>query len=135
MPFATCKIAGQIVSTGPTNVCLTQTPGGAPSPMGYLCTAMVAQIIALCLHVKIMGGAPTTVGENAPSTTGAPPPAIKGTIDMMTMGAACAMLGSTILRFGNKPAVREVDRYKMNNNNGCTGQGTCPSQTLVSVNA
>ncbi len=135
MPFALTNQKGNLMSTGPTDICKTPTPTG-PVPMPYPNTAMMSSADSgtLSSKVKIAGSKAATLKTVVKQSSGDEPGTAGGVISGKNRGECGFLKGSMKVKIEGKPSVRMGDATKHNGvPQNTVGTALSPSQNKVDV--
>lgn len=136
MPFAMTNQSGTLMSTGPTDVCITPAaPSPIPTPYPNIAMMNQADSGTLSSKVKIAGSKAATVKTEVKRTSGDEAGVNGGTISGKNMGPAGFSKGSSKVKIEGNPAVRMGDPTKHNGlpNFNTVGIATAPSQSKVDI--
>lgn len=136
MPFAMTNQSGTLMSTGPTDICLTQT-GPVVSPIPYPNIAQMTTVSSgtLSSKVKFAGSKAATKKTETSSSNGDEAGANGAPVNGGNMGKCGFLMGSMKVKVEGSPAVRQGDSTKHNGQpNNTVGTAIAPSQTVVMIN-
>ncbi len=128
--------SGALMSTGPTDTCLTPSPSG-PVPMPYpnIAQMTMASSGTLASKVKISGAKAATQKSETNASNGDEAGTNGAVANGSNMGKCGFLKGSAKVKIEGNPGVRMGDQTKHNGQpNNTVGTAIAPSQTKVSVN-
>ncbi len=135
MPFALTNQKGNLMSTGPTDVCKTPSPTGTiPVPYPNMAMMTAADSGTLSKKVSIAGSKAATVKTVVKQSNGDEAGTGGGVISGKNMGECGFLKGSFKVKIEGNPGVRLGDMTKHNGKPpNTTGSAISPSQTKVDV--
>ncbi len=135
MPLALTNQKGNLMSTGPTDICNTPSPTG-PVPIPYPNIAMMSSADSgtLSAKVKIAGSKAATVKTVVKQSSGDEPGTSGGVISGKNRGECGFLKGSLKVKIEGNPSVRMGDATKHNGvPQNTVGTALSPSQNKVDV--
>lgn len=136
MPFAMTNQSGTLMSTGPTDTCLTPSgPAVVPVPYPNISQMTTASSGTLSSKVKFAGSKAATQKTETGSSNGDEAGTNGAVANGKNMGKCGFLKGSAKVKIEGNPSVRMGDSTKHNGQpNNTVGTALAPSQTIVTVN-